>query len=297
MKISDIKNGFVLIILLTIGLIGCEEDEPNVVLQPRTESSAMEQLAVDPELTMFVEALRIAGLDGNVQNTADITVFAPTNTAITSFLQTNGYTQISDVAGEDLANLLNYHIANSVVPTSSLISGGISTLLGSDIWALNSNDQTIISQSAVLLSGDDEVANGLIHKISSVIEPTGDYEKWKTSYSMQGDFYFFEDCGGALWEAYTGLSEGSFGVKQIDNFSDWGFTINVVFNTDGTLTVDSPTPSGFGGFLYGSGDIKVVGTGTWEDTEGEETFTINWEYQDIDNSNAVVDSCTHTYVR
>jgi len=80
------------------------------VLTPNTHSNLKQALAADANLSMFYEALKVAGLLEPLANSNTFTVFAPNNTAVKNY----GYPNLEAIEKADPAVLkswLSYHIA------------------------------------------------------------------------------------------------------------------------------------------------------------------------------------------
>lgn len=120
-------------------------------------------------LSSLADAATTAGLVDALSNTADLTIFAPTNEA---------FDAISDVTAnlttEQLADVLRYHvIAGTVGYSSGLSTTQLETLQGSNVNITVSDDDITVNNAQVT-TADVLVANGVVHVIDAVLIPATD---------------------------------------------------------------------------------------------------------------------------
>lgn len=68
------------------------------------------QIAKNPELSLFAKWIEDVGYDTIVDKTGTYTIFAPTNTAVESYLAGNGLTSADDLSQEQKERLVKFHI-------------------------------------------------------------------------------------------------------------------------------------------------------------------------------------------
>lgn len=81
----------------------------NQVLTPYVHDQLGDAVAAEPDLTLFLQALRTSGILETIDSTGPFTIFAPNNEA----MQARGYAsveQISNTDPQELKALVNYHI-------------------------------------------------------------------------------------------------------------------------------------------------------------------------------------------
>lgn len=102
---------------------------------------------------------------------ADITVFAPTNTAFRAALAELDMTKEELLASDILADILKYHVISGKVKADDLPEGEttVASLLGSDIKILKDGD--IMINDATVEYADLEARNGIVHVIDKVLLP------------------------------------------------------------------------------------------------------------------------------
>ena len=126
--------------------------------------------AVAANKTAFVGALQEVGdpeLLDTVDNTPDVTIFAPTNEAFQAIGST-----LANISTEDLADTLTYHVVAGTVGYSSTLENGTSleTANGENI-TITVVDGDIFVNSAQVVLPDLLVANGVVHCIDNVLNP------------------------------------------------------------------------------------------------------------------------------
>ena len=106
-------------------------------------------------------------LDGD----GPFTVFAPTDDAFKSLPKGTVETLLKPENKQKLVNILKYHVVSGrVYANQAGEAGQATTLLGSAIETTVSADGLRINESLVV-NGDLETANGVIHVIDSVLLP------------------------------------------------------------------------------------------------------------------------------
>jgi uncharacterized surface protein with fasciclin (FAS1) repeats len=106
-------------------------------------------------------------------STGEYTVFAPTDAAITTALETLGLTVEEFVGDADLLNsVLTYHVVAGSVPAADVVTmTSATTLQGSDIMIEVVNDAVVLNGSVNVTATDVMASNGIIHVIDAVLLP------------------------------------------------------------------------------------------------------------------------------
>lgn len=113
-------------------------------------------------LTSFRGGVNATDLIDTVENTPDITIFAPTNEAIRSV-----YGALEGLAEQDLQNIFAYHVVNGSAPGySSTLKNGttLQTAFGTNL-TITIEDGTYFVNAARVVTPNILVANGVIHII------------------------------------------------------------------------------------------------------------------------------------
>lgn len=133
-----------------------------------------EYLQDDADFKLFFEALVHSGLASYVTSN-NITVFAPNNAAMQSYLNKGGYTMVQEIQPNALMQIMMCHI--SVTGQHFLVS----TERGKDVEILHEN-QTVYMQTTDgtihygnmktnIYVENQQQTNGVIHKISNILLP------------------------------------------------------------------------------------------------------------------------------
>ena len=170
-----------------MGLASCSEDIDESNLYTFTGETIEDYLANRPDqFSSFNYILQRAGLDKLMSGYGTYTCFAPTNEAVTEYIDSlyndqenkelphNGMTENSlEGLTDSLCNdIAKFHIAATEVMAINMESGmTINTMLGRDI---NTNidsitGSTIINAYSHITSMDNELENGVLHEIDHVI--------------------------------------------------------------------------------------------------------------------------------
>lgn len=139
--------------------------------------------AADPNFSSLVAALTAPGLSIDfvsvLNGDGPFTVFAPTNTAFETLLNSNNaWNSITDIPVEVLENVLLYHVTDAGnVRSSQLVNGQqVPTLAGGETFSINLDNPSsprIIAggNTANIIGVDVQAQNGVIHAIDKVILP------------------------------------------------------------------------------------------------------------------------------
>lgn len=171
---SIIVASFVL--LFSFAFIACE-DETQTDNNGMKGKNIVEVASSNPDLSVFVDALKKAGLDDDLADkSSDFTVFAPSNAAFTSLLADLGVSSLNDIPNETLEKVLLYHVMNDDMMASQISTGYYATLaegpkessklsLYVDMSEKKINDRAGITKTDVIAN------NGVIHLIDKVLLP------------------------------------------------------------------------------------------------------------------------------
>ncbi len=183
MKTKNLITRFFSIAIVAVTLFSCSKDEGTVAAKQKT---IVELAQADPNLSILVQALTKANLVADVSVPGPITVFAPTNTAFTAFLQAKGFANLDAVPVDVLKQILLNHVvvgnvkAADLPPsgyfktlasfgtTASKISNFVSKTTTAGITTVNINGSAA-NFGANVTSADLPAANGTIHVVNGVI--------------------------------------------------------------------------------------------------------------------------------
>ncbi|MGB0591085.1 MAG: fasciclin domain-containing protein, partial [Myxococcota bacterium] len=121
---------------------------------------------------LLAAAVEAAGLTETL-STGEYTVFAPTDAAITTALETLGLSVEEFVGDADLLNsVLTYHVVAGTVLASEVVTmTSATTLQGSDIMIEVVDGAVVLNGSVNVTATDVMASNGVIHVIDAVLMP------------------------------------------------------------------------------------------------------------------------------
>lgn len=172
MKTTKNKIAFALA-CLTMAFTSC--DSTDEVMS--TDNTITGIASRTSDLSVLVQALNKADLAATLQGSGPFTVFAPTNNAFTTFLNTNGYANLDAVPVAALKEILLNHVISGTNESTDLVNNTyIKTLAKGTASATNTLSMYVNTTSGVRLNGVSSVttadvmaSNGVIHIVDAVI--------------------------------------------------------------------------------------------------------------------------------
>jgi uncharacterized surface protein with fasciclin (FAS1) repeats len=157
--------------IITFAFTACKDDEVVIVDAP----NIVELAQGTPELSILVEAVVYADLVSVLSGTDKYTVFAPTNAAFTTLLNSLGVAKIQDVDKNIVKSILLYHVVGGDVKSTALSTGYVKT--AATFGTTTSNLRLFVNTaSGVKLNGEANVTtadvaaeNGTVHIIDKVL--------------------------------------------------------------------------------------------------------------------------------
>jgi uncharacterized surface protein with fasciclin (FAS1) repeats len=122
----------------------------------------------NPALSTLVAAVTQAGLVDTLNNTQDITLFAPTNEAFAKIPADTLAKVLADK--QALTNILTYHVVQQRQEPTDLDSGTLTTLQGGAIRTAKSGD-TYTADDARVVCGNVQTRNATVYLIDTVLMP------------------------------------------------------------------------------------------------------------------------------
>ncbi len=273
-------------LMLTVS--GCSKDDDD-----NGNSGPGNVLAVakaDAELTLFAEAAEKAGLGGVLAGGGQITVFAPTNNVLESYLADLNVSDIDaliQLRGEAaVRQLLSYHVMDGKMEAADIVQGYQKTRASNaqgdalDLYINTVGSVTFNGSSAIVTETNIDAANGVIHKIGGVLEPQ----------TIEGLL--------SANSAFTTFAEASFKAS--------GDVLGELGNTQSTYTVMAPNNGAFGAFFaenstvnniddvigaFGTQGLEdilkyhiIVGYKRTDNLSGDQTTLLNGEVQTVSKS-------------
>ncbi len=224
---------------LLVALTGCDKRGKNDIYPPGIEDNVLEVAQKDADLSIFVAAMKAAGMDTTFESLGLVTVLAPTNSAFSAL----GITAANVGTALPVATLravLRYHMLGGIVPASNLAPGpnaSYNTLQNEVIFTSTYSSiatGTWFNGRARVLNTDIRANNGLIHKINAVLLPPP----------------------GNMWEAINANPNLTFLAAAINRAG-----LSSSFNSTTGLILFAPTNAAFQ--AAGFPDIAAINAATW----------------------------------
>lgn len=120
------------------------------------------------DLSTLVSALQAADLLDALDNTANVTIFAPSNAAFS-----DANIDLDTVDSDELTTILQYHVISGqqVYYSSSLDDGATVETMGGQSVTVSINDGEVMINDATVVTPNVLVANGVVHVIDQVLRP------------------------------------------------------------------------------------------------------------------------------
>lgn len=161
---------------LLVAFSGCDKRGKNDIYPPGIGDNVIEVAQKDADLSIFVAAMKAAGMDTTFESLGLVTVLAPTNSAF-SALGITAANVGTALPPATLRAVLRYHMLGGIVPASNLAPGPnavYNTLQNELIYTSTYSSVatgTWFNGRARVLNTDIRANNGLIHKINAVLLP------------------------------------------------------------------------------------------------------------------------------
>ena len=129
------------------------------------------------EFSMFYDMLNKSNTLSFLKAYGTYTVFAPTNNAVATFLTSKNKTSLDDFTTEELRDYVRYHVIVDTLSTTEFTDGRLptATMYGQylTVSGYNEGGSSVykINKYAPIEKADIRAANGIIHSISTMLEP------------------------------------------------------------------------------------------------------------------------------
>lgn len=174
MKKKILITKILFLIITTIGILSCSDDDDNGNIIDNTPSNTILDLVInEPNYSSFLSALNQTGVNATVAGSGNFTVFAPTNAAFDAFL---GGTAIEDVDNTVLTQIVLNHILNAELFAADLTTGyqkTIATEASSNVaidMYIDTTSGVVINNQSTVIGVDIDADNGVLHEVDMVID-------------------------------------------------------------------------------------------------------------------------------
>ena len=113
------------ILFLSLFIYSCDDDNDDTIMP---DTNTIVDVAIENNLTSLVAAVTRANLVETLSASGNYTVFAPTNDAFDTFLNSKGFASLNDVPVEVLRNILLFHVLDTKVASTDLSDTYVKTL-------------------------------------------------------------------------------------------------------------------------------------------------------------------------
>ena len=171
------KKIIMLFLLMIMGLISCIQEHPDTRFFEEDELTITAWLELnESEYSMLLELLQQANFKSAFNAYGTYTMFVYTNDVFSDYLQSLGYSQVSDLSESEAKTLVRYHSLKSIITSSSLGYGKLPVKNLEDDELVSEFDSTglqgiIINREARILTRDIELSNGVLHVIDKTLHP------------------------------------------------------------------------------------------------------------------------------
>ncbi|CBX91194.1 hypothetical protein LEMA_P062280.1 [Plenodomus lingam JN3] len=118
-------------------------------------------------LTSLRGALNATQLVETVDTTPNVTIFAPSNEAIQ-----NVFSAFANLTTEQITDVLTYHVVSGLGYSSGLENGTELTTLNGESLTVTIGEGGVFVNNARVIVSDVLIANGVVHVIDEVLNPT-----------------------------------------------------------------------------------------------------------------------------
>lgn len=131
-------------------------------------------LAQHEDYSLFAQAIKQAGAASYLDAWGTYTVFAPTNAAITAFLQSEGKGGVEELGEQDVKDLVNLHIVADTVSTGQFRDGKIEKnsvfgmFITTSVQLIDGKSQIVLNKESKIVMPNIRTGNGLIHGVDKV---------------------------------------------------------------------------------------------------------------------------------
>lgn len=156
-------------------LQACNDDDSDKKDEVVIKTTIVDAAVSNGNFTTLVTALQATGLDTTLADTeSSFTVFAPTDDAFALLGQDTINALLADT--ETLSDILTYHVISSEVNSTTAISlaGTTVDMVNGDAIGLSLDGESLLVNTATVITADIQTDNGIIHVIDAVLLPPED---------------------------------------------------------------------------------------------------------------------------
>jgi uncharacterized surface protein with fasciclin (FAS1) repeats len=166
----------ILLIGMAALLLSCEKEMDGQIYRVYDEKM-IDEIMEEQQLSGFLSVVEKAGLTGTIHAYGTYTLFAPTNEALTGYLQTLGKNGVDALTKEEADALVKYHLVRDTLATTDFVDGRLASpnflkkYLTTKSEAEGSRIYQRVNRQARIVVENLRGANGLLHIIDKVLTP------------------------------------------------------------------------------------------------------------------------------
>ena len=175
-KTMKLLSKFLLVAFFATVFVSCSDDDDAPVIPPSGDPTIADLVTENEQFSSLLAALvrtdLVAPFAGG---SGDLTVFAPTNDAFSTFLQDNGFSSLEEVPESLSREVLLNHVVNGRVLAADLTTGYVNSLgTGSASEStlslfINTDGGVAINGVSNVTTADILATNGVVHEVNAVI--------------------------------------------------------------------------------------------------------------------------------
>jgi uncharacterized surface protein with fasciclin (FAS1) repeats len=140
----------------------------DLILSGARLGTVTELAVLTPDLSTLTGAVVATDLAGALNDTPNLTVFAPLNSA---FAKLPAET-LESLSTEQLADILTFHVATEQIFAGDLVTRtSVDTLLGSPFSVEVDDDGVLLNDNVTIAATDIRAKNGVVHLLNEVLLP------------------------------------------------------------------------------------------------------------------------------
>ena len=183
---KGILGGLLVAMLTPVSTIlsSCSDEPDSQYFYTFTGEMMSDWLKNRPEYSEFTEIVERANMMDLLATYGHYTCFAPSNDAVDKYLQSLGYSSVSQLSDADCDTIARTHLLSSMYTTHDMIGHRLPTMnmlnryIGTEPGFDNDSNGVIVLENLAKIKfdlKDDSVENGIVQPIDAVIEKSNSY--------------------------------------------------------------------------------------------------------------------------
>ncbi|MDD4640008.1 MAG: fasciclin domain-containing protein [Bacteroidales bacterium] len=203
------------LIMLPALFSSCKTNLDKGLYQTSAELMIDEYLESKEDLSLFLNVVDIADLRGMVHAYGTYTCFAPTNQAVSAYLDANGL-DLATLSQAEAAYMVKYHFVSDTLSTADFVESRLSAanmnnqfLTTKTVMDDEGNIQIIVNRKAKILESNIRLGNGLVHVVDHFLS--------LPEYSVEESLMAMPDSVFSTMKSFVSTLKTDYNIK-IDDF-------------------------------------------------------------------------------